>query len=40
MNPLINNTILKEIKKIHVPAEVLNNSVKIYGYKDEFIDYL
>jgi len=32
--------IVNKLKEINVPAELLENSVKIYGYKDCFIDYL
>ena len=32
--------IVNKLKEINVPAELLENSVKIYGYKDGFIDYL
>jgi hypothetical protein len=33
-------SVLNELKKIHVPAEVLESSVKVYGYKDGNVDYL
>ena len=32
--------IINKLKEIKVPAELLENSVKIFGYKDGFIDYL
>lgn len=35
------NEIINILQKVHVPGEVLNDSIKIYGYiKDGFIDYI
>lgn len=35
------NDIIHILRKIHVPGEVLDDSIKIYGYtKDGFIDYI
>lgn len=35
------NDIIHLLRKIHVPGEVLDDSIKIYGYtKDGFIDYI
>ena len=33
-------SVLNELKKIHVPAEVLESSVKVYGYREGNVDYL
>lgn len=40
-NDEIKNGIINILRKIHVPGEILNNSIKVYGYnKGEFIYYI
>ncbi|GAA0076942.1 hypothetical protein UT300005_13200 [Clostridium sp. CTA-5] len=40
-NEEMKNKIVNILRKIHVPGEILNNSIKVYGYKkDEFINYI
>lgn len=40
-NEEMKNAVINVLRKIHVPGEILENSIKIYGYKkDEFIDYI
>ncbi|MFB7642768.1 hypothetical protein [Peribacillus butanolivorans] len=38
----IKNTVVKILKEINVPGEVLSNTIKVYGYIKEgtFIDYI
>lgn len=38
----IKNKVVKILKEIHVTGEVLNNTIKVYGYSKEgtFIDYI
>lgn len=38
----IKNQLLKMLKEIHVPGEVLSNTIKVYGYIKEgtFMDYI
>ncbi|MHC1681586.1 MAG: DUF6678 family protein [Clostridiaceae bacterium] len=41
VNNIIKNDIVNILRKIHVVGDVLNNSIKVYGYKKNgFIDYL
>lgn len=40
-NDELKNDIINILRKIHVPGEILNNSIKVYGYnKGEFIYYI
>lgn len=40
-NEDMKNGIANILRKIHVPGEVLKNSIKVYGYKKNgFIDYI
>lgn len=40
-NEEIKNEIINILRKIHVPGEVLKDSIKVYGYsKGGFIDYI
>lgn len=40
-NEEMKNEVVNILRKIHVPGEVLKNSIKIYGYKkDGSIDYI
>ncbi|MCM3360304.1 DUF6678 family protein [Psychrobacillus sp. MER TA 171] len=41
-NEEIKNKLLKILKEIHVPGEVLGNTIKVYGYIKEgtFMDYI
>ncbi|MEI3612358.1 DUF6678 family protein [Pseudogracilibacillus sp. SO30301A] len=38
----IKNKVIKMLKEIHVPGEVLSDTIKVYGYikEDSFIDYI
>ena len=40
-NDEIKNDLVNIFNKVHVPGEVLNDKIKIYGYiKDRFMDYI
>jgi hypothetical protein len=40
-NEEMKNEVVSILRKIHVPGEVLKDSIKVYGYsKDGFIDYI
>lgn len=40
-NVAIKNEVINILRKIHVPGEIFENSIKVYGYKkDGFIDYI
>jgi hypothetical protein len=32
--------VITKLKEIHVPGEIDGNVVRVYGYKDEFVDYI
>ena len=39
-DPSIQAFVLKELKKIHVPGKVQPESVLVYGYSNDLVDYL
>jgi hypothetical protein len=40
-NEEMKNDIINILRKVHVAGEILDNSIKVYGYiKDKFVDYI
>lgn len=40
-NDIVKNKVIRILQKIHVPGDILIDSIKVYGYKkNEFIDYI
>jgi hypothetical protein len=35
-----NSYVMTKLKEIHVPGEIDGNVVRVYGYKDGFVDYI
>jgi hypothetical protein len=36
----IKSYVISKLKEIHVPGEIDGNVVRVYGYKDGFVDYI